>query len=78
MFKMLTCCSPRSTEDDESVYDTYAEVEEDSNTEDRCSHRGAGLAHPPVHNVQGLLMTECKILQTIISRCKCCPDETDF
>ena len=58
---MLTCCLPRSTKDDEPVYDdTYAQEEEDSNTEDRCSHRGAGPAHPPVHNVQGLLMTECK------------------
>ena len=53
MFKMSTCCSPRSTEDDESVYDTYAQVEEDSNTEDRSSHRRARLAHPSVYDVQG-------------------------
>ena len=58
---MLPCCSPCSTEDDESDYDTYAEVEEDSRIGDRCSHRGARPAHPPVHNVQGLLTFECKL-----------------
>ena len=53
MFKILICCSPPSTEDDESVYDTYAEVGEDSRIGDRGSHRGARPAHPHVHNIQG-------------------------
>ena len=52
-FKAYCCGLPQATEVDEPVYDTYAQVEEDSNTEDRSSHLGVRPAHPPVHNVQG-------------------------